>query len=316
MNRPPRAGLAAAVVLAAALAPAPRADEAGRRLLDRYAPAVVGVDALVRAEMRMGGESEEQEGKIELVGAVVDPSGLVMVWNSSISATRFQEMLETAGPGGEDFGIRMEPVSFHVVRPGSDERLSAFLAASDSQLDVAFLQLEPPPAEPLPAISFAEVGEVAVGQRLYAVTRLGATFDRAAHYAPLEVIGTLSKPRRGWILQGDTSALGHPVFDEAGHPVGVLATVISTIPQDAGAFPWGGGSFGEMGSNTGPIGVFLLPGGPVARAIELSKERARELLEERAEAAGVEGAAGEGVEEVEEEAGAEAEEDGAGGSGG
>lgn len=287
MRRRPRGiALAAALLAAAAAAPAPRADEAGRRLLERYAPAVVGVEAVMRAEMRMGGESQEQEGKVELVGAVVDPSGLVMVWNSSISTTRLQEMLAaTSGPQGGDFGVRMEPVSFHVVRPGSDERHAAFLAASDSQLDVAFLQLEPPPAEPLPAISFAEVGEVAVGQDVYAVTRLGATFDRAAHYAPLEVLGTLAKPRRGWIVGGDPSALGQPVFDAAGRPVGVLATVISTVPRDAGLFPWGGGSFGESGRHAGPIGVFLLPAAPVARAIELSKARAAELLEERREAA-------------------------------
>ncbi|HEX6203121.1 MAG TPA: trypsin-like peptidase domain-containing protein, partial [Thermoanaerobaculia bacterium] len=289
-RRPWAIALAAALLAAAAVAPAPRADEAGRRLLERYAPAVVGVEAVMRAEMRMGGESQEQEGKVELVGAVVDPGGLIMVWNSSISTSRLQEMLAaTAGPNGGDFGIRMEPVSFHVVRPGSDERHAAFLAASDSQLDVAFLQLEPPPAEPLPAISFAEVGEVAVGQRLYAVTRLGASFDRAAHYAPLEVVGMLTKPRRGWILAGDQGALGQPVFDDAGRPVGVLATVISTVPRDAGLFPWSGGTFGESGRNAGPVGVFLLPGAAVGRAIELSKERARELLEERREAAEGEG---------------------------
>jgi hypothetical protein len=183
--------------------------------------------------------------------------------------------------------MRIEPVSFHVVLPGSDERHSAFLAASDSQLDVAFLQLDRLPAEPLSVISFAALGEVAVGQDLYAVSRLSPSFDRAAYYAPLEVIGELTKPRRGWILSGDLSSLGLPVFDDAGRPVGVLATVISSVARDAGLMNWGGGAFGE-GNNSGPLGVFLLPAAPVARAIELSKERAVKLLEERREA-GVEG---------------------------
>lgn len=282
------ASFAAVLLLAWSLAAPVSGDEAGARLLERYASAVVGVDAVIRAEMRMGGEGQEQEGKIEMVGAIVDPSGLVMVWNSSISSSRLKEMMEASGSGGGDFEVRIEPVSFHVVLTGSDERHSAFLAASDSQLDVAFLQLDRLPAEPLPVISFAALGEVAVGQELYAVSRLSPSFDRAAYYAPLEVAGVLSKPRRGWILSGDQSSLGLPVFDAAGRPVGVLATVISSVARDAGTMPWIGGSFGEGGNNSGPLGVFLLPAAPVARAIELSKERAVKLLEERREA-GVEG---------------------------
>lgn len=278
------AALAAGLLLAPPFAPPASGDEAGARLLERYAPALVGIEAVIRAEMRMGGEGQEQEGKTEMIGAIVDPSGLVMVWNSNISSSRFKEMMEvTSGVGGGDFDMRIEPVSFHVMLPGSDERHSAFLAASDSQLDVAFLQLDRLPAEPLPVISFAERGDVAVGQDLYAISRLSPSFDRAAYYAPLEVVGVLSKPRRGWIVSGDQSSLGLPVFDEAGRPVGVLGTVISTVARDAGLSMWGG-SFGEGGQNTGPIGVFLLPAGPVARAIELSKERAVKLLEERREA--------------------------------
>lgn len=279
-RRRPFAVLAALLVASPFAAPA-AGDEAGRRLLERYAPAVVGVDVVLRAEMRMGGEGQEEEGKIEMVGAVVDPSGLVMVWNSSISSSRLKEMM-AATSGGGDFEMRIEPVSFHVVFPGSDVRHSAFLAASDSQLDVAFLQLDRPPAAPLAAISFAAVGEIAVGQELYAVSRLGPSFDRAAYYAPLEVAGELAKPRRGWVVAGDLDSLGLPVFDEAGRPVGVLATVISTVAQDVGLMSWGG-SFGQ-GGRSGPLGVFLLPAAPVARAIELSKERAAALLEERREA--------------------------------
>lgn len=301
----PAALFAAVLLLASPFAPPASGDEAGARMLARHAAAVVGVDAVIRAEMRMGGEGQEQEGKIEMVGAIVDASGLVMVWNSSISSSRLKEMMEASGSGGGDFEMRIEPVSFHVVLPGSDERHSAFLAASDSQLDVAFLQLDRLPAEPLPVISFAALGEVTVGQDLYAVSRLSPSFDRAAYYAPLEVIGVVSKPRRGWILSGDQSSLGLPVFDAVGRPVGVLATVISSVARDAGTMPWVGGSFGEGGMNSGPVGVFLLPAGPVARAIELSKERAVKLLEERREA-GVEGEV-EPVEPVEAQPPVEAE---------
>ena len=292
------AALAATVsATAAAQAPPPAAAPAGEDLLERIAPAIVGIEAVIRTEMSMGGQGSDEEGNVEMVGAVVDPGGLIMVWNSRISSARIGEVLEVMGRAGEGFEIKLTPVRFDVAVPGRGDRLPAFLAASDERLDVAFLQLESPPAEPLPAIDLAAAAEPAVGGPVYAVSRLNQSFDRAPYFETGLVVGELVKPRRAWILEGELTAMGLPLFDAAGRPVGVLATVLSSAGKEDGGVPGMGGLFGESGKTLGPLGGFLLPTEPVARAVELSKARAQEMLRQRAEAAesGGEGAGDEGT---------------------
>lgn len=293
--RPPRrapllAGALTAVLAAAAAAqPVAPVASPGSALLDRVAPAIVGIEAVLRTEMSMGGQGTDQEGKVEMVGAVVDPGGLVMVWNSRISSTRIREVLEVMGRADDGFEVKITPVRFDVTLPGRADRLPAFLAASDERLDVAFLQLETVPAEPLPAIDLGAAGEPALGEPVYSVSRLNQSFDRAPFFETGRVVGHLAKPRRAWILEGELTALGLPLFDAAGRPVGVLATVLSSAGKEEGGLPGMGGLFGESGKTLGPLGGFLLPAEPVARAVELSKARAAEMLRQRAEAGESEG---------------------------
>ena len=311
MTRPSRRAPLLAAALAAALAtvvagaqapaPQPAAAPAGAALLERIAPAIVGVDAVIRTEMSMGGQGSDQEGKVEMVGAVVDPSGLIMVWNSRISSTRIREVLEVMGRAEGGFEVKITPIRFDVTVPGRAERLPAFLAASDERLDVAFLQLERPPAEPLAAIDLGAAVEPAVGEPVYSVSRLNQSFDRAPFYESGRVVGHLAKPRRAWILEGELTALGLPLFDAAGRPVGVLATVLSSAGKEEGGLPGMGGLFGESGKTLGPLGGFLLPAEPVARAVELSKARAAEMLRRRAEPGEAESAPEEPSEPAAEE---------------
>jgi hypothetical protein len=278
---------ATALLLAFAAGPAEGADPAAMaRLVERWAPAVVSIEAVLEAEVRMGGEAREEEARVRFVGAVVDPSGLIMILNSRISSNRLTEMLALAGGGhggGEGgLGVTVTPVSFLVTFAGSDERRAAFLAATDSQLDLAFLQLEEPPAEPLPAVDLAAAGTPALGQEVYVVSRLNPAFDRAPYYSSVEVVGEVTHPRRAWVLQGDLSALGLPAFDAAGRPVGVLSTVVSSLAAEPrGGVPGLGNFLGEADKTTGPLAVLLLPAPPVARAVALSKERAAALAAER-----------------------------------
>lgn len=314
-RRPVR--ILAAAVLAVALCPAPPvgADDGAtvvQRLLDSRADAVVTIDAVVRTEFQMGGQGDDQENSVSMSGVVVDPEGLVMVWNSRVSSSRVQEMMELmsgATGQGDDFGMRMTPLSFEVHLPGREEPVSAFLAASDPRLDVAFLQIDEPPAEPLPHVDLSQAVEPRVGQAVYGVDRLSDSFDHAPFVATGRVVGTLRKPRPAWIVEGDLQGLGLPVFDAEGRPVGVLTTVLSSVAAERSASMFQGmGGFLNPGDGKtmGPLGVFLLAAPPVARAVELSKEQARERLEER-RAAGDGAGEAEQQEEEEDDPGAEPE---------
>ena len=273
--------------LSAATAPAPAADTQGAAdVLARYAPAIVRVEAVLETRLNLGGQGEAEDSRLDVLGAVVSPGGLVMIWNSHISSARMTEMMESAGRG-EGMGIQVVPRSFTVMLPEGE--VPALLAATDSALDLAFLQLERPPAQPLPFVDFAKSARPAVGDPLLAVSRLGRGFDHAARLQTAHVAGLLKKPREAFIIDGDLTAFGLPVFDRDGAPVGALTTVVTRGSEGdsaAGSPTVGqmiGGAFGATGE--GPLGVFVLPGERVASLVKLAGERAKELLQQRAAAA-------------------------------
>lgn len=280
-------GIALALALALLLAAAPPAAaveaEAVRAVLEQAGPAVVRVEAVVRTEMSMGGQGSDQESSLDLVGALVTPDGLVMTWNSAFSSSRLRDMMELMGQSG--MSIDMTPLSFQVYLPGSEEPAEAFLAASDPRLDLAFLQLDQPSAEPLPHVDLAAAVEPQVGQEVLAVTRLGEAFARAPYAQSGRVTGRLEQPRPAWIVEGGLQGLGLPVYDVDGRPVGVLSTIFSSVAPERTASHMQGmaGMMGlGNGMTFGPLGVFVLPAGVVSRAVEQSVERGAALREERA----------------------------------
>lgn len=267
--------------------PAATADAgAAADVLSRYAPAIVRVEAALETRLNLGGQGEAEDSRLDVLGAVVSPDGLVMIWNSHISSARMTEMMEAAGRT-EGMGIQVVPRSFTVMLPEGE--VPALLAATDSALDLAFLQLERPPAQPLPFVDFTHAAKPAVGDALLAVSRLGRGFDHAPRLQTARIGGLLKKPREAFIVDGDLSAFGLPVFDSSGAPVGALTTVVtrgSESDSAAGSPTVGqmiGGAFGATGE--GPLGVFVLPGERVASLVKLAGERAKELLQQRAAAA-------------------------------
>ena len=60
---------------------------------------------VLKTEFNMGGSVQEQESALDALGAVVDPGGLIMIWNSQLSATRLMDAVQQMGEG-EDFSSR------------------------------------------------------------------------------------------------------------------------------------------------------------------------------------------------------------------
>ncbi len=277
--------IAVALVLAAATRGPLAADERAEfaALLARVAPAIVNLRIVVKTQLAMGDSQQEQESTLDARGAVVDPRGLILLWNSQVSSNRLMEIMSQMG--SEDMHLKLTPAEFHVRVRGDEKELRAFLAASDTELDIAFLQLEPVPSEPLAAIDFAAAGKSGIGQTVVSVSRLGQAFDFAPYFETARVGGELAKPRRAWILDFGLSALGLPVFSPNGEPIGVLTTVLSRLPAEAATdstdftslFP-----FARQRAESGSVGVFVLPAERVRSVIAEARKRADQLLAERA----------------------------------
>jgi hypothetical protein len=246
-------------------------------LLERLAPAIVPVEALIRTRFNVGGQGEEQESRIDLLGAVVRPDGLIMIWNSHVSTARLTELMRQAGRTG--FQVEMIPVSFEVTLEGFDRPVPARLAATDSTFDLAFLQIEPPPEASLPYIDFGRPGAPRVGDEVVVLHRLGRGFDQAPYLKSARLGGQLRSPRVAWILDGELAGFGLPVFGLDGSPVGALTTIFSRSGEAGG----GGRSAGRMlpglgdGGGASPMGSFVLPAERVAHLIDLAAERVQDL---------------------------------------
>jgi hypothetical protein len=258
------------------------AEPPWNQLVERYAPAVVSLGVTLRTEMEGTGGSPE-ETTAEISGIVVDPSGLILCWNSNFSAGRMAELF---GDFGSTARMKVQPTEIKVRIGGNDPELPAFLAASDSDLDLAFVQLEEKPAQPLVAVDFARPGKVALGDALAAVSRLSSAFGHAPYFDVVRVTGEVKKPRAGWILGGgNATAVGMPYFAADGAPAGVLVTVLSRSKSATTPNPTKLMadllSLGRGQSEAGPLGLFLIPAERVRPVVEQAKKRAAELLAER-----------------------------------
>ena len=261
--------------------PANAADWAA--VVQRTAPAIVNLKITVRSESESGGEPEESTQEVQ--GALVDPSGLVLVWNSHFSANRFLDLL--AEMGGGDFKMKVTPTDIRVYLDGGATEHKAFLAAADTDLDLAFVQIEEPPVPALPAVDFSDAAPIRAGDELAAVSRLSSAFDRVPYFDVVRVAGEIRKPRPAWIVTaGNATQLGMPYFAADGRAAGVLVTVMSKAKSDALSNPSNLMadliSLGRGEVEVGPLGVFLLPAEKVRSVIEQARERARELLAVRA----------------------------------
>ncbi len=266
--------------------PRPRDDASQyRELLERVAPSIVGIEVVIKTEFDFGGSVQNQEATLDARGAVVDPSGLILVWNSQISASRLVEAAARMG-GGEGLQLKITPIDFKVSVAGHDREYRAFLVGQDSDLDIAFLQVEEPLARPLRAIDFESAGRARLGETVVGVSRLSPSFDRAPFFETGRIAGEVEKPRRAWVLDASPALLGLPVFNLRGEPVGVVATILSSVAETnpSGAGMIGLFSFGRGGVESGPLGLFLLPAERVRGVVQEARKRAGALLAERNEA--------------------------------
>lgn len=290
MNKPKRMRIAVLVAVCAvagglagtaAAAAAPR-EPSFEDLLASISPAIVSVKVVLKTEFNMGDSMQEQESVLDALGAVVDPGGLILLWNSQLSATRLMDAVRQMGEG-EDFKLKMTPTDFRVTFAGDAREHRAFLAGSDSELDLAFLQLEERPARALASIEFGRSRPARIGDTVFGVSRLSPAFDRAAFLETGRIAGRITKPASAFILDASPALLGLPVFDSEGHAVGAVATVLSRTSEPAaqGGDMMSYFALGRGRMESGPLGVFLLPGERVKDLVATARLRARELLEER-----------------------------------
>lgn len=274
-----RTGIAALAALTLTLPVA--ADEQGaalKALLESHAPSIVTVRCVLKTEIAVMGQQQEEESRANITGVVVDASGLVMISGSQINGNKIREMIEQMVPPGQEINLKVSPSEIKVVLEGVDKEFDGFIAASDARLDLAFVQIEGLEDQELAPVDFAGDARPEVGQQVVALSRLGEGFDYAAHFVRGRVNGKIKKPRKAWTVEGIELA-GLPVFGLDGAPLGVMTLVSSGVKVEGG----GGMMGGMFGAESDPPIIPAVVANKVVRGvIAQAKTRAAEVAKERA----------------------------------
>lgn len=251
-------------------------------LITKYAPAIVTVKAVLKTESRMGGQA--QESRINLTGALVSPDGLVMISNTPFSPMRAMEMMGMPAEMQGEMGLKATPTSLKIVVGNEEKEYDGFLAATDTNLDLAFIKMDGLGDRTLPFVDFGMGTSALVGQKVAQVNRLGRGYDYAPFFQTARVNGEIAKPRTAWMLEGDVSTFGLPVFGMTGDVIGVLTTIPSGVKEQGDSEGIGMTMVMRMlgGGGGSPMGSFVLPAAVVKALVEQAKVRAVEVAAERA----------------------------------
>ncbi len=265
-----------------------RADEESAQLqalVAKHAASIVTVKAVLKTEFKGGGESQDSESRITVQGVVVDADGMVVISNMPFSPKRMMEMFGgMGGPDGDGFGIKMSPTGFKVIIEREEKEYDAFIAATDTKYDIAFIKIEGLGDRKLQAIDFSTAASPTFGQKVIAVSRLGKGFDYAPFFQSARISGEIAKPTKAWMVDGSISSFGLPIFTATGDPIGILSTVPSGVKEDGTSDQMGFAMMMRMlgGGGSSAGGAFVLPGAPIRALLEQAKVRAVDVAAERA----------------------------------
>jgi len=225
--------------------------------VNKTAPALVTVKFVLKVQ----GSGGQRDIEREFTAVMIGPRGMVLCSSVQLGTSKLMRR----------FGGTATPTDIKVLIGEDTEGVDAKLLASDSDLDLSWLQIKEPREKGYVFVDFANSGTVPVGGALLTINRMDKFFDRA----PLLNVGRLGgKTRKPRELLLPSSGLdvtpGMPIFAEDCSTVGVVV-IQSPDPEDTAANP------GMAGQSTAAL---ILPSADVMKATKQARETALESEED------------------------------------
>jgi hypothetical protein len=195
---------------------------AGRRLVQRYADAIVGVELVVTLKLKQGDrEMPPREQRIEVNGTVIAPNGLTI---TSLAAVDPQSTMEAMRQSGGFRGVEVVGSDFKEVklRLANGEEVPARFVLKDADLDLAFMAPESGAEgakREFPHVKLEEATEGTVLGTFFHLARATKSLQRVPLIRLSEVRGLVEKPRRLYLVT--EQEMGTPLFDERGAVLGI-----------------------------------------------------------------------------------------------
>ena len=187
-----------------------------REIFEKNKNCVVLVGATVKLEASGGGRSlVSQEGKVQVLGTVIDPSGLTVVALSAID------------PAAQMNGRTIQGVKVSAKSEHSDVKINltdgtevpAHIVLKDDDLDMAFLIPDKKDDKlSAMAVKLEKAPELKVLDEVICLGRMAKALDQVPAVATSEITCVVQKPR---LFYTGGRNLGGPVFTLDGRIVGI-----------------------------------------------------------------------------------------------
>lgn len=238
-------------------------------LLARHGGALVTAEFVAHVETTGGRGAlfgAEEEFAAEATCLMVLARGVAVCSNTQLGGYTHL-MRRFLGSTGRGLHLDVSTVDLAVLLP-SGERFEAELLATNSDLDLAWLEVVQPDDREFGFVDLEAAAEPALGDRIWMIRRMESHFDRAPMVHQSQVGAIVELPRRLYVptIQLE-AAYGMPVFSEGGGFVGL--TVLQLPETEAETLP--GGTLGMMLRSTRLRSLsrpVILPAATVLRATE------------------------------------------------
>lgn len=160
-------------------------------LIERHGQALVTVSYAMSVEYQ--GEQQRVQGEVD--GLVIDPAGVVLVSRDAVNPTDQMRRMFASFAGSEGFAPpTMRSSEFKIRRPGNDEPIAATLINQDRDLRIAWLKIDQPGDDPLPAVDLSTARAPAVGDYAFALNRSTELYGYVPFVIPTMIWGKVDVP--------------------------------------------------------------------------------------------------------------------------
>jgi S1-C subfamily serine protease len=181
---------------------------------------VLYLTAVVEIEVTAGeNPTRKEERKVEMIGTVLRPDGLIVVPNSTLDVAANVDGRTVNGPQGPiKLSAKGTTKEVKILMPDGTE-VSAKVAFKDPDLDLAFIRPEKPTEAKFTPVNTADSAPLGILDDVIILGRMGKDLNREPVVLTTEVISIISKPRT--FAKVGSQSLGMPAFNSAGKFVGV-----------------------------------------------------------------------------------------------
>lgn len=205
------------------------AQDMARKLYDEKQESIVWVSAVIKVSMTASGSSDtpinipDQERTADLLGTIIDPSGLVVVSHSQLDPSRElnnRQINTRNGPVDLEATVTIKEIR---VTMADGTEIPARQVMKDQHLDLSFIRIDTGSKEAegvaIKAVDLSDRATPEISDEVITLARTSEVLSRVPSVAIGQVTSIVKRPRTFIRVSG--GVLGCPAFTVDGKVVGV-----------------------------------------------------------------------------------------------